>query len=465
MRWQSFPVGSMPSPVARFVREGAAAIGCDPAYIALPLLAALGSCIGNTRRIRLKASWAEPAVLWCVIVGDSGTLKSPALDMALHQVHLQQKQLTGEHNAVHSAFIRERREWRAQRQRERGPEPDPPPPLEHVYCSDVTVEALADRLQASPRGVLIAVDELAGWFGGFNQYKGGNGSDVPHWLSMHRAGVLKVDRKTSDQPTIFVPYAAVSITGSIQVGVLRRVLAEEYFDNGLAARLLLAMPPPRVRRWTDAEVSGHAQDGMRKVFQSLYSLRPQADGHDWMPLDLGLTNEGRSAWIDFYNQHAEEQEQLESPELIAAFSKLEGYAARFALIIHCVRHAHGEDVDPLHVDEESVGAGIVLARWFAYETERVYAEISETDGEEAQRKLIAWIRARGSCVSVRDVMRGLRAYRDKYDEAEGALQDLVNAGKGEWFPVSNEGPGRPQSKMFRLYDEGDGDGGDGDTIR
>jgi hypothetical protein len=457
MKWKSFPVDALPSPVARFVREGAAAIGCDPTYIGLPLLAALGSAIGNTRRIRLKASWAEPAVLWCAIVGDSGTLKSPALELALRQVHEQQKRLNKDHLGVRATNLRERREWKSQPQRERGPEPESPQPLEHVYCSDVTVEALADRLQASPRGVLVAVDELAGWFGGFNQYKGANGSDVPAWLSMHRAGTLKVDRKTGEQPTILVPHAAVSITGSIQVGILRRVLAEEYFDNGLAARLLLAMPPPRVRRWTDAEISGHAQDAMRKVFQSLYSLRPHADGHDWMPLDLGLTNDAKATWIQFYDEHAKELAQLESAELVAAFSKLEGYAARLALIIHCVRQVHGEDVDPLHVDEESVSAGIAIARWFAYETQRVYAEISETQGDAAQRKLIGWIRVRGGCVSVRDVMRGLRAYRDNYDEAEGALQDLVNAGKGEWYPASNDGPGRPQSKMFRLYDADDSD--------
>jgi hypothetical protein len=45
---------------AGFVDEGAKAPGCDAAYIAVPLLAELASAIGNSSRIRLKASWREP---------------------------------------------------------------------------------------------------------------------------------------------------------------------------------------------------------------------------------------------------------------------------------------------------------------------------------------------------------------------------------------------------------------------
>src|SRR5262245_12953062 len=55
--YHQFPVESLPQPVRDFVRQGAAALGCDPAYLALPCLAVLGSAIGNTRVIRLKRSW------------------------------------------------------------------------------------------------------------------------------------------------------------------------------------------------------------------------------------------------------------------------------------------------------------------------------------------------------------------------------------------------------------------------
>ena len=69
--FKPFPVDALPEPFRGFVNVGAKAIGCDASYVALPLLAAAASAIGNTRRIQLKRGWTEPAIVWTAIVGDS----------------------------------------------------------------------------------------------------------------------------------------------------------------------------------------------------------------------------------------------------------------------------------------------------------------------------------------------------------------------------------------------------------
>ncbi|MCK4601367.1 MAG: hypothetical protein KAU28_02805, partial [Phycisphaerae bacterium] len=69
MTYQSFPVDVLPEPLRLFVTQATEAVGCDSAFVALPLLAALA--VGNTRRIQLKRGWSEPAILWAAIVGDS----------------------------------------------------------------------------------------------------------------------------------------------------------------------------------------------------------------------------------------------------------------------------------------------------------------------------------------------------------------------------------------------------------
>ena len=69
----SFPTDALPTVVANFIHQGAAALGCDESYIALPLLATLASAVGNSRRICLKRTWREPAMVWALIVGESGT--------------------------------------------------------------------------------------------------------------------------------------------------------------------------------------------------------------------------------------------------------------------------------------------------------------------------------------------------------------------------------------------------------
>jgi hypothetical protein len=81
--YQPFPSAALSEPLRAFTEQAAAALGCDPAYVALPVLTAVAGCIGNARRIRLKRTWSEPSVLWCGVVGESGTLKSPAQEAAL----------------------------------------------------------------------------------------------------------------------------------------------------------------------------------------------------------------------------------------------------------------------------------------------------------------------------------------------------------------------------------------------
>jgi len=95
--WRAFPVNALPEPVRGFVAAGAKAIGCDASYIALPMLAVLAAAIGNTRRIQLKRGWDEPAILWTAIIGDSGTMKSPALELALQPVRERQRMALAEY--------------------------------------------------------------------------------------------------------------------------------------------------------------------------------------------------------------------------------------------------------------------------------------------------------------------------------------------------------------------------------
>jgi len=69
LQYRPFPVEALPEPVRGFVDAGARAIGCDPSFVALPLLAALASAVGNTRRLRLKRGWLVPPILWTSVVG------------------------------------------------------------------------------------------------------------------------------------------------------------------------------------------------------------------------------------------------------------------------------------------------------------------------------------------------------------------------------------------------------------
>lgn len=463
-----FPADVLPEPIRGFVTEAAKAIGCDASYIALPLLSGLASAIGNTHRIALKRGWTEPAIVWTAIVGDSGTAKSPALELGLRPIRKRQ------HDAMkeHAEAIKQHADALAMHERDaahwKRSKSDTPPPAkpeapiaDRCWTDDATTEALAVLLQQNPRGLLMVRDELAGWFN-FDRYAGGKGGgDAAKWLEMFGGRPMVVDRKTGG--TLYVPRAAVSIAGGIQPETLRRALGQEHRDNGLAARLLLTCPPRKPKRWTEADVNATTEAAVALVFDRLFGLTPETDDDgDERPRLVTLADDGKRAWVTFYNEHAGEQVNLSGDEA-AAWSKLEGYAARLALVVHLTRWAAGDATlrDPARVDEASIAAGVVLARWFGDEARRVYAILGESDEGRESRRLVEWIDRKGGTATVRDLTRGPREYRGDPERAAKALGELVAAGVAVWVH-DDHGPkgGRPTDRIrlvSRRGDTGDGD--------
>ncbi|TVQ57334.1 MAG: DUF3987 domain-containing protein, partial [Phycisphaerales bacterium] len=457
---------------------------------ALPLLSAMAAAIGTTHRIALKRGWTEPAIVWTAIVGESGTMKTPAFKLAMRAIRKAQDKAWKEHKAEraeyeveHLRYEAELTAWKRQASKGNGDASEPPekpePPIAQRYIvSDTTCEALAPILLGNPRGVMLARDELNGWLGSFDRYAktGRGGADSANWLSMHNGESMTIDRKTGNPPTIHVPSAAVSVTGGIQPGILGRALGAEHHENGLLARLLFAMPPRAVKQWTEADVDAASEAEIALLFDQLLALTADVDDDgDDRPRLVTLAPDGKATWIDFYNVHAHEQAEL-TGDLAAAWSKLEGYAARLALVIHLSRWAGGDSIDPHRVDEASIAAGVALSRWFGNEAKRVYAILSETDEEREHRELAEWIaRKHGGSVTVRDLTHGRRKYRGDPDGAERALSALAEAGIGCWGVDDHDGKGGRPAHRFRLLSGvtvtetpanagRDGSCGDGDTV-
>jgi hypothetical protein len=106
-----FPHTCLPPPLNEFVLQSAAALGCDPSFVALPVLSTVASAIGNARVIQLKPGWVEPAVVWTAVVAESGTLKSPAWYKAVAPLYRRQKQHIAEYKDAHESFLDDLRGW------------------------------------------------------------------------------------------------------------------------------------------------------------------------------------------------------------------------------------------------------------------------------------------------------------------------------------------------------------------
>jgi hypothetical protein len=461
LAFRPFPVDALPDPVRGFVTAGSNAIGCDPSYLAIPLLVALAAAIGNTRRLELKRSWLAPPILWCAIVGESGTAKTPAFKMVMRPFRERQRKALERYarevkqfEADYARWEKAMAAWKRDRKTEAEPPEKPDPPrCERILVADTTMEAIAPILLANPRGLLLGRDELAGWIGSFDRYaaKGRAGADSANWLSMHGAESITVDRKTGIPRTIFVPHAAVCVIGGIQPSILQRALGTEHRESGLAARMLLCWPSRKAKRWSEADVDASVEAELARVVEQLYQLRSAEDDEGvTRPILVRLTPEAKAAWKAYYNAHANEQVDL-SGDLSAVWSKLEEYTARLALVIHFIRWAANDSTleSSDRLDLASMEAAIRLTQWFKREARRVYAMLDETEAERDRRRLLEWIERKGGSVTAREVQMGCRWLREP-GAAEGALEEAVKAGMGTWSETKTTAKGGRPARIFVL---------------
>jgi hypothetical protein len=224
-------------------------------------------------------------------------------------------------------------------------------------------------------------------------------------------------------------------------------------ENGLAARLLLAYPPRQPRRWTEAEISLAVKHAVNKLFNGLLSLPAKRDeSGNIEPIDLPLNDDAKSRFARFVNEHGAEQYNTTYGDLAAVWSKLEAYAARFALIFHFIRLV-GNDPTLMYaeqVDAASIEAGIALAEWFGSEARRIYGILAESEDEQATGELVELIQRHGGEITAHDLSKTCRSRFPRAEDAEAALNALA---KSDYGVLTNLVPGskggRPTS-IFRL---------------
>ena len=96
-------------PLLQLVAEGTAA---PVDYPALAYITTCASLIGGKRRVKpySTSEWTEPCILWCGVVGDPSSRKSPALDMVTERLRYLERDAA-------EAHIQSLRSWQADSER------------------------------------------------------------------------------------------------------------------------------------------------------------------------------------------------------------------------------------------------------------------------------------------------------------------------------------------------------------
>jgi hypothetical protein len=408
----------------------------------------------------LKKDWCEPPILWTAVIGESGTMKSPAFKMAVNVIKTVQFKVLEQYKIELDSYLKELQKYEiklahAKRSKNSDELPEKPqePAAKRFWVSDITSEAIAPILVNNPKGVLCAVDELANWVRGFDRYvSGGKGADVPRWLSMYDGESILIDRKIQNQ-IIKVPSAAVSLTGTIQPGVFIDCFKHKTMrESGLLARILIAMPPAKPAVWTDDEIPDEIKTRYENVVGNLISWQTVINEDGCVePTWVGVEQNAKKRFIKFVNDHADEAIEL-SGDLSAVWSKLKGVAARLALVFECIKTVFKDPFampEDIKVGIESMESSIQIVNWFKFEAARIYEAFSETECEHKFAPVIEYIKKKGGIVTARDLMRGGPCVKES-GQAQRILDEMVNERIGHWRPKDMTAKGGKPKMEFVL---------------
>lgn len=436
-----FPEHAFPYHVQNLINDIAAENMVVESFVALPLLAIAGGAIGNSCTVKFRGYECIP-VVWGIILGEPGANKSDAMSWLMKPIRTRDAD-------EKARFIERYNEWAS----EKPLNPATKPKHCKTTLEDVTIEKVADMLQANERGLIAHHDEIANWFASHKRYTG-EGQEAK-WIGLWNGSHLSVDRKGQDI-SIDLDRPMVSLFGSSQPKIFVDLLTKQVRHSGLLSRFLLVENLKNPQKYGRNGYSAQSTSCWKTVCRRLFSLH--SDERQQLVFELSPeAEEVMQKWF------AENQRMMHgvTDERSAALSKLEYYAGRFLLIIHCLTWAcngpyvilspsglpteeeGGDIIDddwydspipaPL-ITEQTAERTVSLLRWFAKEQLRVYDLLDniQIDSSDILRRVANWMNFNDGRCTVLDLVDNFERFRHDMDYAGEVIQQLIQRGYAEY---------------------------------
>lgn len=374
-------------------------------YTAMPLLAAAGTLIGNSRWVKAKEGWTEPPVLWCALVGRPSSNKSPALGNITRILD----ELEAERRPEYADALRmwetekkkaaiRRKIWEEQvaAAQKSGDDTDdmpancaepPKPGMYRCKVGDITLEKLMLVHSQNPRGLLNLRDEMNGWFANMSRYN--TGSDRPAWLEAFGGRSYSIDRVKHEDKPVFVPRFSVGIIGGLQPDRLAEVLSSP--DDGLQARFCYVWPETKPLPIQDGiEEDTGAEEALRKLSRLHLDI---SDTGVPRPDIIQLSKKAWTRFRDWADQHAR-NDVFELPGVEAAFGKANGLVLRLALILEFLWWSEGmfeDNPEPGRVSLKAINAAIRLRDEYIVPMQRRAFSHTGRSSQSNAKRVALWI--------------------------------------------------------------------------
>lgn len=374
-------------------------------FVALGTLMALSALMANARWVLPWEGWAEPAVLWGACIGNPSSGKTPALRPVLGildklegelAVSFEDERRHYEADKAAAKVLRDKWESEVEEAVSKGyATPLPPagvdveePECPRIKVNDTTIEKLAARLAARPKGLLLFRDELSGWIGNLDKFGAG---DRGFWIEAFNGGSYAIDRVKHGNKPVRVPRLSVAILGGIQPDRLQSALMRGD-DDGLASRFLMVWPEVGLPvRPTGSVDLAWAENAIRRLNDLQMALDENGNP---TPSFIPMTDKAADL-LDEWRVAAALKERSASGLLVSHIGKVPGITARLSLILQYMRWAVEGGPEPERIDETSVGcAAHLMGEYFIPMAERAYGDAALPEVQRHAATLAKAIRER-----------------------------------------------------------------------
>jgi len=386
LQWERFPVECLPSVLQDYCMAVARSTRTDPAYVATFILPVVSSSIGSHIVLQATQDWQVPAILWSLLVADSGSGKSPTWKLAVKPLIQKQREYSKQYDDAMQQYEIDFSDWK----RSGGEKPKIP---KHRFChiSDCTTAALIPILSENPHGVCASYNEVSTWLGSFSS----NGKDEGIYNDVYDGSTVQVNRKTGTR-CIEASHTNTSITGGIQPNSLYGILQKnpQFYYSGFLARFLMAMPPDTPRYFSDDPIPDGVSSAYHKLIETLFAWRSDTGATPDEPYPVALTPGAREMFADFHNSLADDRNSLVAGVMKSILSKMSGYVLRIALVLHIAEIAgncadeHFPDSIPA-ITSDTMGKAIILVEWYRHEGQRILQRVQPSASVTVDREVTA----------------------------------------------------------------------------
>jgi hypothetical protein len=451
----AFPLDVFSNEMQALIERNARGAGVTHAHVAVPLIGIVSGLIGMSCRVKVSSSWHSPLTCWTILVGISGTGKTPGINVTRRALKLIERLGQPEENkrrrdhetrkAAAKAVCDKWKEAVEDAIHNNKTPPDMPQaavdPGKYIaarmFVADSTIERLAELLRARSQGLILVRDELAALFMNMSRYSGGQ--DNEFWLEAWNGDHFNVERKNSG--SLSIDHLLIGMVGGMQPDKL--VASFKGDQDGQYARVLFAWPEEP--QW--GGINNDAAEVDDKILKILLRADDLAEFEDDQlePYSLPLDKAAAETFAAFAHFAHQERKVLEGRERDWA-AKMTAHVLRLAGTLTYMEWGLTTNPRPVSINVRTMQAAITLVRDYFWPHARAcLRQIGLTERHANARRVLRWIKgAHKQEVSREEVRReGLGKTLDA-DQTQAVINSLCDAG---WLrPVTTMTPGRARHR-------------------